>query len=62
MSLCTKMLPDCHEISLRIREELKNGKISDKCQITSYPLPPQPNNDNIYSDKRLEVCETVEKA
>ena len=39
------MLPDCHEISLRIREELKNGKISDKCQITSYPLPPQPNND-----------------
>ena len=33
----------------------KNGKNSDKCQITSYPLPLQPNNDNIYSDKRLEV-------
>ena len=33
----------------------KPGKISDKCQITSYPLPPQPNNDNINSDKKLEV-------
>ena len=40
-----------------IREEFKkkNGKISDKCQITSYPLPPQPNNDKINSDNKLEV-------
>ena len=30
-------------------------KISDKCQITSYPLPPQPNNDKLNSDKKLEV-------
>ena len=33
----------------------KNGKISDKCQITSYPLPPQLNNDKMNSDKQLEV-------
>ena len=33
----------------------KNGKISDKCQITSYPLPPQPNNDKTNSDKKLKV-------
>ena len=33
----------------------KNGEISYNCQITSYPLPPQPDNDKIDSDKKLEV-------
>ena len=37
------------------QKKRKKGKISDKCQITPYRLPPQPNNDKINSDKRLEV-------
>ena len=42
-------------LAKRRHQQKKPGKINDKCQITSYPLPPQPNKDKINSDNKLEV-------
>ena len=55
MNMRLSKLPNKKVLGKPSKKTKKNRKISDMRQITSYPLPPQPNKDKIDSDTKLEL-------